>query len=614
LAGHKPDEGARAVARVFVEPIGVTLQVGADEDLLDPLVRAAVDIPTDCAGRGTCGKCLVRLGAGELTPPTERELKRVPEKLRADGWRLACQARPVSARVSIEVRATGGRRRILTASKLQHGAAHPAVRTQSVTMDVPTMEDKRSDVARFTAALSAGGVKAGAADVPLPVLQRLPQTLRDGRWRAVAVRYGRRVVDVFPGEAAPDLFGAAVDIGTSKVIAYLFDLGRGRLIDQEAVENPQMRYGEDVISRIAYAVKPDRQQELQRAVVEGVNLTLGALCERQGIEPRQICDMTVVGNTAMHHLALGLSPVGLGAAPFAPGTAHPVALRASELGVAINPEAGVYFPPPIAGFVGSDALAVVAATHLARKKRPSMAIDIGTNTEIALAHEGRVTVTSCASGPAFEGYQIQHGMKAVAGAIERVRITPDGEPVDIQTIAGEPAVGICGSGVVDLLAGLVRAGVVDPTGRLVDHHPRVRLGDEGREYLLTEGEQGEIVFTQHDVRALQLAKGAIHSGWELLLDSLAVQLEELAAVYVAGAFGNYLDLQAAQFLGLFPPVPTQHVAFVGNAAGVGAQMALIHAGARRRMAHLRRRIEFLDLATDKRFLDVFAGRLGFAGA
>jgi len=272
----------------------------------------------------------------------------------------------------------------------------------------------------------------------------------------------------------------------------------------------------------------------------------------------------------------------------------------------------VHFPPPIAGFVGSDALAVIAATHLAGKKKPSMAIDIGTNTEIALAHDGRVTVTSCASGPAFEGYQIRNGMKAVAGAIERVRITPEGEPADVRTIAGAEPIGICGSGVVDLLAGLVHAGVVDKSGRM-QQHSRVRKGEEGLEYLVTQGPHGDIVFTQHDVRSLQLAKGAIHSGWELLMDSLGVSLEELDRVYVAGAFGNYLDLSAAQFLGLFPPVAKQRVAFVGNAAGVGAQMALIDVRARRRMAKLRERIEFLDLATDKRFLDVFAGRLGFAG-
>ena len=322
--------------------------------------------------------------------------------------------------------------------------------------------------------------------------------------------------------------------------------------------------------------------------------------------------MTVVGNTAMHHLALGLSPVGLGQAPFAPAAAEPITLKASELGIHMNPDGGVHFPPPIAGFVGSDALAVVAATHLADKKKPSMAIDIGTNTEIALAHDGRVTVTSCASGPAFEGYQIRNGMKAVAGAIERVTITPDGEATDIVTIAGAEPVGICGSGVVDLLAGLVHAGVVDKSGRMNAEHPRVRKGEEGWEYLLTEGPHGDIVFTQHDVRSLQLAKGAIHAGWELLMESLEVPLEELDTVYVAGAFGNYLDLAAAQYLGLFPPVATERVAFVGNAAGVGAQMALIDVKARAGMAKVRDRVEFLDLATDKRFLEVFSGRLGFA--
>ncbi len=272
----------------------------------------------------------------------------------------------------------------------------------------------------------------------------------------------------------------------------------------------------------------------------------------------------------------------------------------------------MHFPPPIAGFVGSDALAVISATHLAGKKRPSMAIDIGTNTEIALSHDGRVTVTSCASGPAFEGYQIRNGMKAVAGAIERVKIDPAGHAREIVTIAGAEPIGICGSGVVDLLAGLVHAGVVDKSGRMQLDHPRVRKGEEGNEYLLTTGPHGEIVFTQHDVRSLQLAKGAIHAGWELLMDSLGVSLEELDTVYIAGAFGNYLDLAAAQYLGLFPPVSTRRVAFVGNAAGVGAQMALIDVRARNRMARLRERIEFLDLATDKRFLDVFAGRLGFA--
>jgi uncharacterized 2Fe-2S/4Fe-4S cluster protein (DUF4445 family) len=594
------------VSEVFVEPIGLTLQVDEKDDLLEALVSANVNVPTDCAGRGTCGKCLVRLGSGELSELTVRELRRIPEKLRAEGWRLACQASARSARVSIEVRGIAGRCRILTTSKLRHGAAHPAVVARVVELEPPTLADARSDLERFDEAL-------GGVDVPLKVLECLPKTLRDGRWRVIATLYGKRVIDVHTADNhAPELYGVAVDVGTSKVIAYLFDLAHGVLIDQEAVENPQMRYGEDVISRLAQAAQHNDTGALALAVREGINADLKLLYERQGVHPNHVCDMTVVGNTAMHHLVLGLSPVGLGQAPFAPAAAEPLTLRASELGLDMKPDGGVYFPPPIAGFVGSDALAVIAATRLAGKKRPSMAIDIGTNTEIALAHEGRVTVTSCASGPAFEGYQIRHGMKAVAGAIERVRITRHGDATDIQTIAGAEPVGICGSGVVDLLAGLVRAGVVDKSGRMREH-PSVRQGEEGREYFLAAGPRGDIVFTQHDVRSLQLAKGAIHTGWELLLDSLGVASDELDRVYIAGAFGNYLDLDAAQFLGLFPPVTKRRVAFVGNAAGVGAQMALIDVRARRRMARLRERIEFLDLATDKRFMNVFAGRLGFAG-
>ena len=267
---------------------------------------------------------------------------------------------------------------------------------------------------------------------------------------------------------------------------------------------------------------------------EGVNGLLAAVCERQRIDPRRVYDMTVVGNTAMHHLALGISPAGLGAAPFAPAVAEPLTLRGADLGLAMNPEGGVHFPPPIAGFVGSDCLGVIAATRLADATAPTMAIDIGTNTEIALVHDGRVAVTSCASGPAFEGYQISCGIKAVEGAIERVSIAPDGRPEAVVTVGGRSPVGICGSGVVDLLAGLVAAGVVDATGRLQPHE-RVRGRGEGNglEYLLAaagDGGGGDIVFTQQDVRALQLAKAAIASGWKLLLAEFGLRPADLERV------------------------------------------------------------------------------------
>ena len=593
------------MTKVFVEPIGVTLEIAEDEQLLDALLRAGIEVAGTCAGRGTCGKCVVRLGAGELSEATEAELSKVPARLRLEGWRLACQASPRGAKLSLEVRETSGRRRILTTSRLHHGAAHPAVALMPLELPKPTYADVRSDEQRLRDAL-------GGADLPLSVLQHLPAVLRAGRWRLIAVLYGRRVLELYPGSTPPPLYGVAVDVGTSKIIAYLFDLIAGTLIDQEAIENPQMRYGEDIISRIDQAYEAEKLATLADAVHGGINATLHTLYARQEIEPGRVCDMTVVGNTAMHHLALGLSPQGLGAAPFPPAVDLPLTLRAVELGIDIHPEGGVHFPPPIAGFVGSDALSVITATRLAHKRKPTMAIDIGTNTEIALVHDGHVTVTSCASGPAFEGYQIQHGMKAVAGAIERVTVEADGSATDLQTIAGAPPLGICGSGVVDLLAGLVRSEVVNASGRLQKAHPKVRTGPDGLEYFLTTGPVGDIVFTQQDVRSLQLAKGAIHTGWELLLSSLEVPLAELDRVYIAGAFGNYLDLDAAQELGLFPPVEKERVAFVGNAAGVGAQMALIDVRARRRMARLAGRIEFLDLATSASFHEVFAARLGFS--
>ncbi|HUK76648.1 MAG TPA: ASKHA domain-containing protein [Thermoleophilia bacterium] len=594
------------MTKVFVEPIGVTVEIPDGETLLAVVTSGAVDVPVDCAGRGTCGKCLVRTGAGSFSEPNEIERGKVPASKLAQGWRLACQVTPLSERVSIEVRATQGRRQILTTSRLHPGEPHPAVVREVVALEPPTLADARADRERLLAAV-------GGADLPLGVLRQLPATLRDGGYRVMVTRYEGRPVDVEPADAADPAYGVAVDVGTSKIIAYLFDLTSGRLIDQEALENPQMRFGEDVVTRLTQAIHDGRSDDLRRAARGGINELLATLCARQTIAPRHLYDMTVVGNTAMHHLALGISAVGLGGAPFAPALAAPVTLRAAELGFAMNPEAGVHFPPPIAGFVGSDCLAVIAATRLAESAAPRLAIDIGTNTEIALVHEGKVVVTSCASGPAFEGYQIACGLKAVEGAIERVTIGPDGEPGELRTIGGREPLGICGSGVVDLLAGLVAAGVVDAGGRL-QPHPRVRANGRGPglEYLLATGPQGEIVFTQHDVRSLQLAKAAIASGAKLLLANAGLEAAALEQVLVAGAFGNELDVDNALAIGLLPAVPRERVAFVGNAAGVGAQMALIDIDERRAMAALAGGLAFLDLATDREFHEVFTGELGFA--
>ena len=594
-----------SLRKVSIEPVGVTVEIGADETLLAAIAAAAIDLPVGCGGRGTCGKCLVRLGAGELAAPTDAEQDKLSAEQLERGWRLACQATALSARVSIEVRATGGHRQIPTASRLERGDFHPAVVKETVSLPPASFQDSRSDLQRVRDGL---GVKRA----PLSVLRRLPDVLRAGGFSATLTRYEDELIDVEPATTSIVAYGAAVDIGTSKIIAYLVDLHDGRLIDQEALENPQMRYGEDVVTRITQAIESGRLGELARAAREGINQTLERLFKRHTILARHLYDMTVVGNTAMHHLALGLSPLGLAGAPFAPALDEPLTVRAGELSLAMNAEGRVHFLPPIAGFVGSDCLAVIAATRLETQHRPAMAIDIGTNTEIALVRDGHIAVTSCASGPAFEGYQITCGMKASEGAIERVGFTPDGRPDTVGTIGGGEPVGICGSGVVDVLAGLVRSGVIDKTG-LMKSHELVREGNQGREYLLARGAHGDIVFTQHDVRDLQLAKGAIAAGWSLLLKREGLSPQDLSHVYVAGAFGNYLDLDNSLAIGLLPPTSKDRVEFVGNAAGVGAQMALVDGSERDRIAELRRGVEFLELATDAAFHEVFVRELTFDG-
>ncbi|HJW76873.1 MAG TPA: 2Fe-2S iron-sulfur cluster-binding protein, partial [Thermoleophilia bacterium] len=334
-------------AKVFIEPIGVTVELDGDEPLLTAVTQVGIEVPATCGGRGTCGKCLVRLGAGDLSTPTEEEAKRLSPKLLADGWRLACQAHPLGERVSIEVREAKGRRQILTASRLHHGEVRSPVVREAVRLTPPELGSAGSDDERLRTHL-------GVKHVPLSVLRTLPDTLRDSDWEAVVTRYGDTLIDVEPDGAAPHVYGAAVDIGTSKIITYLFDLTAGAEVDQEAIENPQMRFGEDVITRVTLAMHEGRLDDLTRAAREGIDETLASLYARQGIEARHLYDMTVVGNTAMHHLALGISPVGLGGAPFAPAVDRPLLLRAAELGIDMNPEGGVYFLPPIAGFVGSD--------------------------------------------------------------------------------------------------------------------------------------------------------------------------------------------------------------------------------------------------------------------
>jgi uncharacterized 2Fe-2S/4Fe-4S cluster protein (DUF4445 family) len=425
---------------------------------------------------------------------------------------------------------------------------------------------------------------------------------------------------VFPEARRP--LGLAVDLGTTKIAAYLLDLPTGRTLASAGIMNPQIGHGEDVIARITLAMRDEAAAtSLSGMVTAALNAVAGELCASVEASAEEIVECVVVGNTAMHHLFLGLPVRQLALAPYVPAVSSALEVAARELGLGFAAGGRVHFLPNIAGYVGGDHVAMLLATETNQTQGTVLAVDIGTNSEICLARGGQLTSASCASGPAFEGAHIRHGMRAAHGAIERLRLQDD--RVEYQTIGGGAPVGICGSGLLDAAAELVRSGVLDRHGRL-GSHPRMRDNNGDREFVLvSETERslasgadllespGPISLTQRDVRQLQLAKGALRTGIELLQQEQGVALDEIEAVIIAGAFGTYIDVASAVAIGMLPALPLERFHQVGNAAGMGAKRALISRSERRRAAELARRVRYLELAAHPRFADTFARSMLF---
>ena len=384
------------------------------------------------------------------------------------------------------------------------------------------------------------------------------------------------------------------------------------------IMNPQIAYGDDVLTRITYAMGgDDKELELQKALVHGLNDLLSELCTQSSRQRRHVAEAVLVGNTCMHHMVLGLPVASLGVAPFVPVLAAPCDIKASELGLDLSTGATAHLLPNVAGFVGADHVAMILAAGIHKEPGVTIGLDIGTNTEIVLSTGGRLLSCSCASGPAFEGAHIGDGMRAAPGAVERIRLsnTPGGVPrVDYQTIDDAPAAGICGSGILDGIAEMLRAGVVRTSGAMTDgSHPRVRVTPGGVEFLLVPaGDRGasrDVVITRKDINEIQLAKAAIRAGVEVLLMEAGLEQEDVERVVVAGAFGTYLDIDSAVAIGMFPPLPRQRFDQVGNAAGMGAKMSLLSQQHRDSARTIASSIEYVELAADPRFTAAYTDAL-----
>jgi uncharacterized 2Fe-2S/4Fe-4S cluster protein (DUF4445 family) len=469
--------------------------------------------------------------------------------------------------------------------------------------------------------LEERGVKDPQAD------WRTLQELRDVVWKWdswTAIVAGSRLVGIQPGGSTDPLYGMAFDIGTTTMVGYLLDLSLGKQVALSSLLNPQVAFGADVISRITFASRePSGLQTLQGRMVQALNALIQEAASSARIAPSRIYALSVVGNTTMHHLLLGLDPSGLGHLPYNPVLADPLEIRASDLGLQAHPQAPVFLLPNISGYVGSDIVGGILATGLPHREGIALGIDIGTNGEMVLGSRRQILAASTAAGPAFEGSQISCGMRAEPGAISQVW-TEDGD-IRWKAVAELPPRGICGSGLVDLVAVLLRVGIIDEGGRLqapdlletsLPSAIRSRLQPApkgGWEFLLAEGREGSqaVTLTQGDIRELQLAKGAIRAGINILMDELSLDISQIEEIWLAGAFGNYLDPTSAQSIGLIPPYPLERIRPVGNAAGEGAKMALLSQKAREEASRIAREVRYVELASRADFQERFVEALAF---
>ena len=617
--------------RATFYPGGRTALLRPGMTLIEAAARAGLVINTPCGGAGTCGKCRVRFD-GAAPQPGAVETARLAASEIDQGWRLACQTRLSADGKAHVPRASlfGGRHQIQTASD-HDGKRAPdgEIRRIPLEMPPPDMSDAAPDMTRMeralTEALPDWNPASDALFASPDVLRVLGARLRATGFKGAAILRGARLIDYEAVDAAQPLYALAFDIGTTTVAAALLDIETGEEQGVVSTMNPQTAYGDDVLSRIAYAGRDDAAlRELQGVILDAVRGSVERLCDESGADARRICNVVFTGNTTMQHLLCGFNPTALGAAPFVSLHKRGVALAASELGLTLHPEAEAYIFPVVGGFVGGDTIAGLLAADMAHAAGPALMVDIGTNGEIVLMHEGVLRAASTAAGPAFEGARISGGMRATNGAIETVTYTDD---LEFSVIGGGAPTGLCGSGLIDLCGALLRVGVLRNDGRLLvgDElgaevpeaiRQRMRTGAQGEpECVLHVSDGAALTFTQRDVREVQLGAGAIRAGIGILLKQAGIAPDDLKQVLIAGGFGSFIRRDNAQRIGLIPhELPHDSIRFAGNTAFSGAKWVAVSRAARRDAEALSARVVHVELNQDPDFAMEFALAMQFPGS
>ncbi len=587
---------------LIIKPDNRQVAIHNNATLLEAVARSGIILNSSCGGKGTCGKCIV------LIEPDKQEVSAcqyhihsdltitVPSESRFYEQQILEHGIDIQIKVSPTVC-----KKFLKIDSLDSGVLKAALSKALPNHPIRIAKDVELQLSQLTAEQSAEGVTV--------VCHLEPNHDEDEKaaYTACAIE---------AGDTVDKLYGLAVDIGTTTVVAGLIDMTDGKLIATQAQVNPQSRFGDDVVSRIAYGDSDEKLNELHNIIIDCLNGLTSELCKKTQISSQDIYEMCVVGNTTMNHLFLKHPVKQLGQAPYHAHSLEAHDRPADQLGLSINSAANIHTVENIAGFVGADTTAVALATNIDSADEVTLAIDIGTNGELLLGDGDRLYAASCAAGPAFEGARISCGSRAVDGAIEGVVI--NGEDIDIDTIGGSSPHSICGSGLIDAVAVMLDLGVIDATGRFVESeklkdslpaaiHSRLIEKDDMPAFLLADG----LSLTQRDIRQVQLGKAAIQTGIKLLQNKLDLKDDDIKHILLAGAFGNYISPESAMRIGLLPKVPIDRIRFVGNAAGTGARMVLLSRDCRRDCRILAQKIKYTEIAHDPNFSDVYADSMLF---
>ena len=616
-AAAAASDGSERVRLRFL-PDGAEVRVPSGTPVFDAASWNGIAIDSTCGAHGTCKKCKVRIVSGDVPVGDIDPRAFTADELR-DGWRLACRAHARGDLV-VEVPPLQTRPKAALAGVGRHVILRPAVQKRFLVLDEPTMEDQRSDLQRVLDALDDLEPRAS-----LDVLRDLGGTLRSSDFAVTAVVCDEELIDVEAGDTTARRFAIAFDLGTTTVVATLVDLETGQPAAIRSMLNRQQPHGADVITRISATMMDD---QALRALGDRAHETLAELtdevCAEADVDPREVYEITVCGNVTMMQLALGIDPEPLSMAPFVVSTHSFPPVKAADFGVAVHPRAPAFVFPSLGAYVGGDIVAGMLATGLTRDRRLRLFIDVGTNSEIALGSHERVLATAAPAGPAFEAAQIKCGMRAAEGAIEGVKI--DGDTVKLDVIGDTEPLGMCGSGLVDVVAELVHTGLLDHSGKFMadedaaERFPGLapRLTKIGKERVFVLHWRGEdpgasVFLSQRDVRELQFAKASIATGWNILLRDLGVEPGEITQVLLAGSFGAYLTPLSAVRIGLVPDLALPRIVSAGNVAGEGAKIAALSLRERAEAHSILREVEYVELSGRPDFNDLFIDQLAFPG-